>query len=364
MANSLWVSLSHLDTGTILVEHRKTYTSLFQRGALASQRTPAFVTLVGKRAKSALLRQLLGGAGNDLLRDSHHQVHVWTDPRTLKEDSPLVLLDCELQHYSSRQWIRPADLGEDVSRQIEWLSPGSRLSNKVGNEFCARVLAPLSNVVCLFASDLGGIKGVAKLLAEHAIGAPPSDLPAAVLPRVIMVIDTNATDFDESIAESKLTRAITEAIKWIEPETEHDVQRDLSSSYHDIRVLGLKRHSSPTSRATAFRKRISSVSDDVQLARQLHNLLFNFNHFRAFSGSILHQFCSTPLSTFHFVQASRPAGYKSDHLATHLQDVISKVPSQAHLWHAIIPLLASAMLLASYPPGSHSKVYLDRLLDL
>ena len=39
----------------------------------------------------------------------------------------------------------------------------------------------------------------------------------------------------------------------------------------------------------------------------------------------------------------------------HLQELISKMPSQAWLWHFVVPLTASALLLTSYTPGSHCK---------
>jgi hypothetical protein len=38
------------------------------------------------------------------------------------------------------------------------------------------------------------------------------------------------------------------------------------------------------------------------------------------------------------------------------------MPSQAWLWHFAAPIIALALLLASYPPNSHSKIHVRSAL--
>ena len=101
---------------------------------------------------------------------------------------------------------------DEVMRTANWLdsTDGPFTRARVAHLVCGRVLFPLADVVCYFASDLGGMKAVAGLLATHLRLPPPSDISTECLPQVLVVVETAAKNFNCATAESKLINAILE----------------------------------------------------------------------------------------------------------------------------------------------------------
>ena len=222
----------------------------------------------------------------------------------------------------------------------------------LGSLLCDRVLSPFSDVICYFVMDLGGLRGVSKLMAWQAVESPSSDLP--VLPRILLVFDTSSPTFDENIAESRSLPLITETMQNFKQYSKaEDVDIDLKAHFHSIRVLGLNSSMSLAKRSCAFRKRILSMSEEACVSRQSTRVKFRFEHFKALSSLALEHFCSTITAPFSFIQAARPCGFSNEGFSACLRDLIEHMPSQAWLWHFVAPLVASALILSSYPPGSH-----------
>ena len=90
-------------------------------------------------------------------------------------------------------------------------------------------------------------------------------------------------------------------------------------------------------------------------ARMSDGALFRYKHLYALQGKLFDHFSSGTSCSFSFVLSSRPAAQSLNDFPCHLREVFALVPSEAWLWHFVSPLVASAIVLASYPPGSHGK---------
>ncbi|KAK4982612.1 hypothetical protein LTR50_007667 [Elasticomyces elasticus] len=351
--HSLWLAMLHGRTGSTLREYEHALEALPLRDA---NRSPSFVVLVGRRTKSEILRHFLRGADADCLPQNHGQAYLWYDRRSKHGENPTVYVDCELQTYDRSQCKGSNGRGPDTTRTMDWAVSSPRLftRRKMGNLLCARVIAPLSAAVCYFASDLGGMRAVATLLAEQGVEKPPSDLPETVLPHVLVVVETASQDFDATVTESEFVESVVEIMRSLERyRREGDVRDALGLHFKQVRVIGLRRGTDVKSRATALRMRIVTVSKEASVARAACRLSLRLSHVQGLVGSLLDQFCRDHATPFSFVRASRPMGFTTQDFAAHLRELMDRVPLEISLWHLVAPLVASSMLLANYPPGAH-----------
>lgn len=139
-------------------------------------------------------------------------------------------------------------------------------------------------------------------------------------------------------------------------------KKDYSNAQHDtkqrlgeINALGLQSSKPTAVRAQALKRRLIALSQTAMSERASSHLQFSFSHFHNISLGILRWLCSESPTPFSLVDATRPIGFSCDLLQPCIEDFLNQMPSQAWLWHFAAPLIASALLLASYPPGAHSK---------
>lgn len=308
--------------------------------------------MIGGSAKSKLLRELIATHAVSQL-GPHSTVHLWAEPRSYQWDTPRIFLDCELhrERLSMTQQHHAKKLPKR-HRDISWA--GQYGHAEIAHILYNRVLAPLSSVVCYFASDLGGLRGVAKLLAQLLIfDMPGNRLRPDALPRALIVVDTSSYVFDSWEAETRLYKELDAALleSNLDP---RELMPRLLDHFRDVRVLGLHKDSSPELRSRALRRRLASVSASVRSERRLSRTLFSSNHEHCFLSMLIENFCDCR-KQFDYIKASRAAGYYADDFLIHLKELLDIIPSEAWLWHTVVPLVASALFLASYPPGSHYK---------
>ena len=348
-----WLSITHKKNTieTVIREFSDTFFSL----NIPSTATPCFTILVGKKNKSDILRQLIKNRDNGFLADTHGQVHLWTDNSTLKSRSPTIYLDYELQVLCESQWIVTHAPGPELTLPVEWTSSSPTALNRrsLGRLLCGRVLAPLSDTTCYFQADLGGSRAVAAFLAEQAALPAVSDMPTPLLPTVLVVVNTTSRAYDCFAAEKKLLHYIIEILK-----THYDIsdaETYLKRHFKRIQVLGLPKHMSNLDRSNVLRTRLAAIRQESLIARRAHGADFTFLHLHSFAVSLLKNFCGDHQSTFSFSRSSRPGGLQPNDLEGHLTELLAIIPSEIWLFHLVSPLLASALTLANYPPGSHGQ---------
>jgi hypothetical protein len=351
MAAFPWLTFSTSPGGNTLTCHEP-FLHLIDP-ALQNHCKPSIVTVVGKRTKTSLLNKMLG---NTIPMPVHKDVFLWSSPRMRGPVgcAPLLVIDCGVQN-SEQQPSNPAF----VDAQRPTVSWSMRKVRNFNAALCSQIFLPFSSVLCCFVGDLGGPKAVARWLAEQATAPKTSDLSS--VPRVVLVVETTSDAFDERIAADRAVDLICKAMQSLKKYSEpSDAQRDLQSCFVSIEVLGLQSWKSDLLRAKALKRRIIAMSDASMRERANMLTQFTCSHFLTLTNQLLLRFTGGSPDLFRFAHGSRASGFSTLLLESCLTDFLHQLSSQAWLWHFAAPIIASALLLSSYPPRSHSESYAQK----
>jgi hypothetical protein len=218
------------------------------------------------------------------------------------------------------------------------------------------VLGPLSNVICYFSIDLGGLEGVATLLAQYVVENRHNSF--SVLPRILIFINSTNSRFNSDTA----VRHVYKLIKInLESQTQTSTMlQTVKSSFYSIQVFN-SGNMNATDRSDMIHRTILESSQAAKEVRSMLRFQFTFDHLEALFNTLLDQFSVQDPVPFSLIRASRSEGFDCSNFSKHLFDFINLIASEAWLWHFIAPIAASAILLASYPPGSHSMSHSIKL---
>jgi hypothetical protein len=334
-----WITFETSPGGSTVTQHESCFDAL---DTISNSCTPSFVTLIGKRSKSTLLERLLG---NGAAVATHKDVYLRTSTKLTQNSTPMVVIDCGI---ASAQFQDPGVLGSPASSSTQWSLP---ITRDVTANFCGRILAPFTSVLCCFVTDLGGPRATAMWLARQINAPLTHDL--ASTPRLLLVVETTSHAFDESVAVNKARGLLLAALRELGHESGLEC---IDKHFSSIQVLGIHSHRSIANRAQALKRRLHEMSDLAMRDRLADSAQFKFAHFKVLVHKALDHWCSQSTAPFRFSLASRPLGFTTRALDHCLEDFLSQLPSQAWLWHFAAPLIASSLLLASYPPHAHGTL--------
>lgn len=177
------------------------------------------------------------------------------------------------------------------------------------------------------------------------------------LPRILLVMETTSESFDEKVAANKATTLLTKALQEAKEYQSH--HQDAKRLIGKPEVLGLRSYQSISIRARALKRRLLAISENALQERIKRHARFSFAHFQALSKQALSCLGGETFSHFRLATLSRPQGFSTDLLEGCLADFLAHFPTQSWLWHVAAPVIASALLLASYPPNAHRKLFLS-----
>ena len=308
---------------------------------------PSYITFLGKRSKAILLGHILGKNADVPV---HKQIYLWCSPRLRGGNTPIVVIDCNVQNTNSPD---PNPIRQTRNTTVLTVPDTTNISATL----CGSIFSLFSSVICCFVDDIGGPAAVADWLAEQLVAMPASDL--RTVPHILLVMETSSDSFDESIAANKATTLVMDAlggkIGYL------NAKLATKPPLGEINVLGLQSSKSTATRARALKRRLLALSRIAMLERANSHVQFSFSHFRNLTPKILRWLCGDAPKPFSLVDATRPDGFSCNLLQYCIEDFLKQMPSQAWLWHFAAPLIASALLLASYPPRAHGNplTYLD-----
>lgn len=355
MCETPWISISRKD-GVALRIDTKHFHSLFPESRQPFTDRPSIITVIGKREKATVLRELLGGPDSKYPQEHHGQVHIWLDPCSSANYSTL-FVDFELHNHSPAHWQLPASFtGPSAFTKMEWIVPLQHSSKDLGALVCRRVLAPVSNLLCLFAADFHGLRGAAEILAGYIDAHLPDDLSYLTRPRVLVIATTVSKSPDATRIERKLLSLLKQCMRRTQP-GEQDVILDATifSCFHSFQVLPMSQTLTRSSKASLLRRCISSIDVEARESRISNKMLLNRLHVQSLCAAALQHLCRDGTEPMSVIKASRPHGFSDETLSDHLDNLLQNLESEAWLWHLAVPLISSALLLATYPPGSHCK---------
>jgi hypothetical protein len=206
-------------------------------------------------------------------------------------------------------------------------------------------LFPLADVFCFFSDDLGGFRPIARRLALWLDQSRSPASPKTALPSVLIVTSKLSPGTE---AEERAKRAF---LCMLEEETAVSPFEQLSAI--DVVAVLPKRAVSAVSRCRRVKDRLMEKSDHVRSDREARRVLYSATHMAAFLQAAAAHFARSLDAPFDFIQASRVHNHVAPDLAEHLSIFFKHTASSTQLTEFAAPMLASTLLLDSYPPNAH-----------
>jgi hypothetical protein len=210
-------------------------------------------------------------------------------------------------------------------------------------------LFPFTDVFCFFSADLGGFEQIAHHLALWLERGHSSTLPKSTLPSVIIVTDKiiPTTEIEEEARKAFLCM--------LKEKTTKDLSQQISAI--DIVALFPNGIVSVEARYRRVRERLMEKSDQIRKNRADTRTLFSATHFAAFFRYASGHFSESVDRSFNFIMASRLHNPVASDLDEHLSNLLKHITPSNQLTEFAVPMIASSLLLDSYPPEAHGKYH-------
>jgi hypothetical protein len=336
-----WVRLSRQDQGFAL-EVSDRAQRLLDGLPKPDNQFPSIIALVGNQSKLRLLNRLGVTAPGPRGRRGHGEIHMFVTPSSAHTDCPILIADGDIppQNRLGRQW-KPQQCHEVSVRPFR--APTRGKIAEIADHIYHRLVLPFADIICFFATDLGGIEQVVYHLALWMDKGPAS--MTKLRPWLVIVVDDGIED-DVLATFRDLMRAETSI--------------DVMHCFEDIRLISLAktkkrrraRRGSPWSKLSC---ELLSVSRLARQTRLDTSYLFSARHL---AGFLQHAtVCATEAlqQPFNFIRASRIDKPVAVDLEDHLSRFSNFVESIDDLKGFALPMIASSLILDHYPPGMHRR---------
>jgi hypothetical protein len=306
---------------------------------------PSLFVLIGSADKSVAARALFGLKKNrrSLIRPRSGEVHLHIDPSTSFADRPILLADCD-----ARQRVRKWDnsKSDKCHETARYLLRRPLAAGESAADVYMNLLSPFADVFCFFSDDLGGFRQIAQRLALWLEKGPMPTLPKTALPSIVIVTSKFVPGVE---AEDEAKRAF---LWMLREETTKDPDQYISAI--DVVALFPNGAVSAEARYRRVKERLMERSDQVRKQREDSRLLFSATHFSAFLKSASAHFADSPITPFDLIKASRVDNPVAPDMVEHFSNFWKHITSSNQLMEFAAPMLASSLLLDSYPPDAHS----------
>jgi len=348
--HSHWLGL-HMRDSEITFTHSDRAQSLLQDLPNVESQKPSLFVLVGSAGKSLALRELASGTtrAKSTTKRGHGEVHLHIDSSTVFGDRPVLFAEGDFSYHEKPSKALSTEkcheaTGRILSRLRDTI-PTPSLQRAADNLYF-RLLSPFTDVFCFFAADLGGLQPIARRIASWLALGRPSMLPPNTHPQIVIVTESSAPELQESRILDHFLQLVA-----------HETRTDPSTCFAGIRVLSLlpDGNVSPPARHRKLKEALMDASDQVRSARIESRTLFSAQHFAAFLGHACSHFATNSKEPFSFIRTSRIDNPPALDLKEHLTRFLLKISTITELKSFAVPLIASALLLDSYPPDMHRK---------
>ncbi|KAH7012191.1 acyl transferase/acyl hydrolase/lysophospholipase, partial [Microdochium trichocladiopsis] len=304
-----------------------------------SQR-PVVITTIGNRLKVEFLRSL--GVNVDPRRkgESRSVINLSMWPKTIKDDSPAIFMDTDIPRdgWNSTRSLKPAGCHESVFHNCDHLA--RERPEAIADVLARKALFPFSDVLCVFAPDIGGVVSVGKQIASWMRDSPST--PFMPRPWLIVVVE----------------RALEgEALDTIIGTIRTSVGENVSAHFACIRVVRVdskpaQRHRQWPSLAQEFSCLFPILGEE----RQRYGCLFTARHLAGFlhdtAGALTLNLAERP----NLISVSRakfpPAEDHHEHLSRFIAS--SAVSTCEEAKEFLLPTIASSLILDHYVPQMHN----------
>jgi hypothetical protein len=207
-------------------------------------------------------------------------------------------------------------------------------------------LFPFTDIFCFFCNDLGGFEQVAEHVAGWLENGCQSTLPVNTHPRIV-------------IATEKLPGG-TKRVQWAKTAFFQALKEKTAKSLLDhASAIDIVELVPGRSRFCRLKTHLLAFSDQARKERESSQALFSLTHFAAFLNSACAHFCKHQ-EPFNFIESSREENPVSLDLERHLSRFLEYIKTPDQLIGFAAPVIASSLVLDSYPPDAHRKCYFVR----
>lgn len=212
--NSLWIDLHSGSNDLFMNEHHRPYNE-FHKLYFPDEQAPQMIMPIDDKWKTEVMKKLqpsLRSAGG------HNGIYLHLLASETSSRSPVLVADCELHNTALQKAVTSQPTAGITQHALIWRRkvPIDSLDAKtLAYLVYSKLISPFSNVICLFADDLGGTEAVTEMLASWVISLSnrSPDLPASTLPRVLILKLCEHSSFDEERATVHFMKGLARVAK-------------------------------------------------------------------------------------------------------------------------------------------------------
>lgn len=346
--HSQWLSISSKENRTVLVESDRPQ-SLLAGIPLLQDQSPSLFVLIGSSRKALAVQELVSAKSvrSTRGRRAHGEIHLHLEPLSAFSERPIYIADSDLPERHRRgKALQAAACHETVGHPFLHTERHPLDAGTAAELVHARLLHPFSDVFCLFAIDLGGLREVSRQVAAWLEKPQASRLPSETFPALVIVVEGR-------------TRAGEKAVEdWFLQSLAADTPKSLSDRFSSLEVVTLPQAGAMSNDARHRRLKdcLMRASDRVRKHRSACRSLFSARHFHAFFRLACRHLTAGGDEPFDFIAAARLHNPVASDLKQHLSNLVQLVESPRELIDVAAPMIASSLFLDSYPPDAPSKL--------
>ncbi|KAH7304394.1 hypothetical protein B0I35DRAFT_454699 [Stachybotrys elegans] len=308
-----WLTLqSHGQNAELLVTNR--VQRLVDGIPYSDDQKPSLLVLIGNATKSIALQELFGVRRTRQFRSRRSsELHLHVEPTSIFLGRPRLIVEGDIS--LGLKGTVPTYKCHEIKRQeIRRTSPGSSLGS-ASNSIYTKLLFPFTDIFCFFCDDLGDLNKIVLAIER--------------LPSGIKTMRRAKTAFLEVVKEMT-TKNLLDHVSAI------DIVQLIPGS----------------SRFGQLGNHLLTYSDEARRGREDAQALFSLTHFAALLNSACTHFCRHQ-EPFDFIKSSREEYPVSLDWEEHIARFLEYIKSSEQLMGFAAPIIASSLVLDSYPPDAH-----------
>jgi hypothetical protein len=326
-----WVDLSGLDRDWSL-RYAQRFKSITESLPNPQSQFPCIIYFLGKRRKVSALQKIFTN-NNITRRQAHGIANLHLDVTSCDTTYPLLFADCNPDALSLNGIGRWQGCHETKCYPLASREVASLASTGVAEIVQSRLLFLFTDIICLFADDLGGLLGTTRRLTTWCDWGSSS---TGLLPRVLIVTSESS---DETGAQNLLS--LSSAPTFL-------------TCFSSLTIIKIHQNQlSPESNSARLKAALMSSVDRARSKRTESMAMFTATHLGAFFELALSNFARSPLASFDFLGASRSKTDHLEQLPIHVDRFFSLCTQNALPRITAEGFVASAILMDSRPPNMH-----------
>lgn len=303
---------------------------------------PQIVLCIGKEEKRKLVTKTILNRASRVTRSTRAAVpssggltSIFSDESQSEDDHPIFFADYRLGSTIPEK--RPYKCHETRSVPNTWPLEQPDIHGSV----LTRLLFPFSDLVCLFADDLGGVDAVLDHMENWCAVEPTTDLTnfaRRALPRVCIIASGSFTP--SSQIQDEAWRSRLDRLSYLD-------------HFSSVQILRFDRDTD-TDFHKNFRFLLTNELETSCVLKKKHQIQFSADHLAGFFSQATLHLAADPGRRFSFLAASRAYRPVSSAYPEQIRALLCNRARYGVGFDDIATLVASCFVLDAYPNACHS----------